>query len=202
MHIIKYQPFIQKEVTFAMAKKNKFHSKKKIHYAISGYRWAPESFHAYKGFTRDSMEEVSLSDEERKEVGMLFLTKGPDVAEGYVRHLERTRERNRRSIMTYGFYTKEPGQFVYSSQLYFCSDASIDERLCIFKIIRKSLAKTDGRIVTFTACEFDGNYKPVNVRENAVTADFSRPLCVPLGSEIIRNSQDPPYCPWTPPKKI
>lgn len=185
-----------------MAKKNKFHSKRRIHYTISGYRWAPESFHAYKGFTRDSMEEVSLSDEERKEVGMLFLTKGPDVAEGYVRHLERARERNRRSIMTYGFYTKESRLFVYSSQLYFRSDAAIDERLCIFKLLRKYLSETDRRIVTLTTCEFDGNYKPVNVRENAVTADFSRPLSISLGSEIIQNSQDPPYCPCTPPKKI
>lgn len=170
--------------------------KKRFHYAISGYRWAPESFRASKGLTRDSMKNIPLTDEERREVGILFLTKGFDAAAGYVRHAERARERNCRSMMTYGFHTKETAErFVYCPQLYFRSDAAIDERLRMFKQIREVMAETDGRVVTSTECELDGAYNPMNVRENAVTADFSRPLCIPMGSQIIRDGPEPPYRP-------
>ena len=62
--------------------------KKKIHYAIFGYRWNPESFQASKGLTRSSMKRVPLTDEERREVGFLYLTKGFDAAVGYVKHVE------------------------------------------------------------------------------------------------------------------
>lgn len=177
--------------------------KKKFHYAISGHRWAPESFYASKGLTRDTMKAVPLTDEERREVGILFLTKGFDAAAGYVRHVERARERRRRSVMTYGFHTKEtPGQFVYCPQFYFRADAAIGERLYMFKKIREALAETDGRVVTSTECQLDGTYTPTNIKENAVTADFNRPLCVPMGSRMIRDGPEPPYRPWSKtPKK-
>lgn len=170
--------------------------KKQFHYEISGYRWSPESFYACKGLTKDSMKNVPLTDNERREVGILFLTKGFDAATGYVRHIDRARERNTRSIMTYGFHTKEvSGQFIYCPQLYFRSDAAIGERLYMFKKIREVLAETDGRVAISAECELDGAYNPVNVRENALTADFGRPLCIPMGSKIIRDGPEPPYRP-------
>lgn len=88
--------------------------KKRFHYSISGYRWAPESFRAAKGLVGQPARNIPLTDAERHEVGLLSLTKGPDAAIGYVKHIERARERQRRKIITYGFLTKEsPGQFAY-----------------------------------------------------------------------------------------
>lgn len=177
--------------------------KKRFHYAITGYRWAPESFHVSKGLTKDSMKSVPLTDEERHEVGLLCLTKGFETAAGYVRHIERARERQRRHTITYGFRTQEePGQFVYCPQLYLRSDATLDERLFMFKKIRSVLEETDGRVVTSTECDLDGEYRPVNIKENAVTADFSRPLRIPMGEKIIRDGPEPPYRPYAKaPKK-
>lgn len=177
--------------------------KKKFHYAITGYRWAPESFQASKGLTKNSMKGIPLTSEERREVGRLFLTKGFETAIGYVKHIERTRERQRRRMITYGFRTQEePGRFVYCPQLYFRADAAIDERLFMFKKIRGVLEETGGRVVTSTECDLDGEYRPVNVKENAVTANSSRPLCIPMGEKIIRDGPEPPYRPYAKaPKK-
>ena len=149
------------------------------------------------------MKIVPLTAEEQKETGILFLTKGPDAAIGYVKHIERARERQRRKVITYGFRTqKEPGQFVYCPQLYFRADAALNERLYMFKKIRGVLKETNGRVVTSTECELDGEYRPVSVKENAVTADFSRPLCIPMGEKIIRDGPEPPYRPYAKaPKK-
>lgn len=177
--------------------------KKQFHYSISGCRWAPESFGASKGLTKDSRKAIPLASDERREVGILILTKGPDAAIGYVKHIERARERQRKKIITYGFFTKEsPGQFAYCPQLYFRADAPVGERLRVFKQIRDILGENDGRVVTSTECELDGEYRPTNVRENTVTVDFNRPLRIPMGEKFIRDGPEPPYRPYAKaPKK-
>ena len=170
--------------------------KKRFHYFIRGYRWAPENFGASKGLTKDSRKAIPLTLDERREVGILSLTKGPDAAIGYVKHTERARERQRRKMITYGFLSKEvSGRFVYCPQLSFRADASIDERLRVFKKIRAILEETDGRVVTSTECELDGQYRPTNVKENTITADFSRPLTIPMGEKFIRDGLETPYRP-------
>ena len=170
--------------------------KKRFHYSISGYRWAPESFRAAKGLVGQPARNIPLTNTERHEVGLLSLTKGPDAAIGYVKHIERARERQRRKMITYGFLSKEvSGRFVYCPQLSFRADASIDERLRVFKKIRAILEETDGRVVTSTECELDGQYRPTNVKENTITADFSRPLTIPMGEKFIRDGLETPYRP-------
>ena len=115
---------------------------KHFHYSISGYRWAPESFRASKRIASQPPQTIPLSFEERYEVGMLALTKGPETAIGCVKHIERARERQRRQIITYGFRAKESTrQLVYCPQLYCPSDAAIGERLRLFKEIRNFCAK-------------------------------------------------------------
>ena len=54
--------------------------KKRFHYFIRGCRWAPENFGASKGLTKDSRKAIPLTLDERREVGILSLTKGPDAA--------------------------------------------------------------------------------------------------------------------------
>lgn len=172
--------------------------KKRFHYAISGYRWAPESFRASKGLSEDSWRAIPLTPDERREMVILLTIDGFDTAVGYIKHIERVRERQRKSMMTYGFLTKEvPGHFVYCPQLYFQFDAAIRERLRMFRKIRGILEETDGRITVSTECELNGKYEPMDIKENTVTADFGRPVRILMGEMIIPHCSEPPYCPWT-----
>ena len=169
---------------------------KHFHYSISGYRWAPESFRASKRIASQPRQSIPLSFEERYEVGMLALTKGPETAIGCVKHIERARERQRRQIITYGFRAKESTrQLVYCPQLYCPSDAAIVERLRLFKKIHSVLAEKGGRTVVSTECDLDGEYRPMNIRENSVTVDFSRPLRISMGEQLIRRGPERPYSP-------
>lgn len=94
-----------------------------------------------------------------------------------IKHIERKRACERRSCMTYGFWSKEqPGRYVYCPQLQCGTDAGIAERLYIFKELRRHLAGNGGRVVLSAQCELDEQLKPIHVKENAITADFSRPL--------------------------
>lgn len=43
--------------------------KQRFQYGISGYRWAPESFHVSKGLPGQKKKAVPLTPEERQEVG-------------------------------------------------------------------------------------------------------------------------------------
>ena len=72
-------------------------------YHIHGYRYAPESFHIYKGLPGQEKTELPLSDEQRYQMGYLYLTQGIKSAVDYVKHIERERERKCRLYMTYGF---------------------------------------------------------------------------------------------------
>ena len=173
--------------------------KKRFGYSIKGYRWAPESFQVKKGLTKQSQKPVPLTQAERTEVGYLYVAKGFEAAVAHVKHLERAQERQRKSVVTYGFLTKESrSQFVYCPQLYCRSDAPIGERLHIFKSVRKVFEETGGRVVTSTQCDLDGAYQPTSVTENAVTADFTHPICISLGHQRYR---EPSPTRPLPPKK-
>ena len=77
--------------------------KTSFEYHIHGYRYAPESFHIYKGLPGQEKTELPLSDEQRYQMGYLYLTQGIKSAVDYVKHIERERERKCRLYMTYGF---------------------------------------------------------------------------------------------------
>ena len=67
--------------------------KTSFEYHIHGYRYAPESFHIYKGLPGQEKTELPLSDEQRYQMGYLYLTQGIKSAVDYVKHIERERER-------------------------------------------------------------------------------------------------------------
>lgn len=154
--------------------------KQRFGYRISGYRWAPESFHVFKGLiTQTQRKEIPLSDTERREVGLRFVTQGFRAAVAYVKHIERERECKRRLCVTYGFRIKEsPKCYVYCPQLWCRPDAPLLERLHILKTFREQLAADQGRVVQSTECVLDGSCRPTEIKENYVTADLSHPLMV------------------------
>ena len=77
--------------------------KKGFEYEIRGYRYAPESFRAFKGLPGQKMEQIPLSGEQRRKMGYLCMTQGGKAGVAYVKHIERERERKCRLYMTYGF---------------------------------------------------------------------------------------------------
>ena len=161
--------------------------RQRFHYAVSGYRWAPESFQASKSLAGQPGKEIPLSSEERYELGRLFLT-------GYAKHVERIRERQYRSTITYAFRAKEaPRQLIYCPKIYCRFDASLQERLRVFKEIRRVLEKNHGRVTISTSCELDGEYRPTNIKENFLTVDYSRPLRISMGKKPFQTILEPPF---------
>lgn len=149
----------------------------RFQYGISGYRWAPESFHASKGLVGQRKKDIPLTDEERREVGYQFLTEGFRAAVAHVKHIERMREHEKRGRMTYGFWVVDERQrYVWCPQISCGADAPITERLEVLKAVRKEFARTSGKVETSTHCELDGANRPVNITKTTVTADFDRPV--------------------------
>lgn len=149
----------------------------RFQYSLSGYRWAPESFHVSKGLAGRPKAELPISSEERREVGYCFLTKGFREAVDQVKRIERKRARKCRIYITYGFRTKEDDRLYVCCRRLCCkADAGITERLRIFKELRRHLDETGGKVEISAECELDGHFKPVHVKRNMVTADYSRPL--------------------------
>ena len=157
--------------------------KQRFQYGVSGYRWAPESFHVLKGRPGQKKKEVPMTREERREVGYRFITKGFRAAVSHAKHIERARAHKKQSHITYGFWLIDEQRYLYCPQLYCRADAPLAVRLSLFKIIRDDLKRRACQVETSTECELDGAYRPVNIKTNTVTADLSRPLTVRLRSE-------------------
>lgn len=155
----------------------------RFQYGLSGYRWVPESFHVSKGLAGRSKAELHLSNEERRKVGYCFLTKGFREAVDQVKRIEHERAQKYRLYITYGFRTKEDDRlYVCCRRLRCKADAGIAERLRVFKAIRRNLKETGGKVEISAECEMDGHFKPVHVKRNMVTADYSYPLRIWLKS--------------------
>lgn len=156
-----------------------FMRKTSFEYHIHGYRYAPESFHIYKGLPGQEKTELPLSDEQRYQMGYLYLTQGIKSAVDYVKHIERERERKCRLYMTYGFMLKEnPRSYVYCADLRCRENDPLAVRLHTLRAFREHLAQSGGRIEQSVECELDGRYRPIHTRKNYVTADFDRPIVV------------------------
>ena len=59
--------------------------KLKFEYNIRGYRYAPESFHIYKGLPGQEKAEIPLTSEQRQQLGVLYVTQGVKSAVDYVK---------------------------------------------------------------------------------------------------------------------
>ena len=153
--------------------------KKGFEYEIRGYRYAPESFRAFKGLPGQKMEQIPLSGEQRRKMGYLCMTQGGKAGVAYVKHIERERERKCRLYMTYGFMLKEnPRSYVYCADLRCRENDPPTVRLQTLRAFREHLAQSEGRIEQSVECELDGRYRPIHTRKNYVTADFDRPIVV------------------------
>lgn len=116
--------------------------KKGFEYEIRGYRYAPESFRAFKGLPGQKMEQIPLSDEQRRKMGYLCMTKGGKAGVAYVKHIEREQERKCHLYMTYGFLIKEnPHRYVYCAELRCRESDPLAVRLDTLRAFREHLAQ-------------------------------------------------------------
>ena len=156
-------------------------SQKNVFYSFSGYRYAPESFRAYKRFCGGDWVQIPLSHDQRSSVGYLYLTKGMKAAVDFVKRHERELAQKYRTYVSYGFRTLEdPRCYLYVPQLYCRADAALSEKAEILRELRQVLLEMGGRLEISSKCELDGLYRPINVVKNYSTADFSRPVLVHL----------------------
>lgn len=151
--------------------------KQMYHYAISGYRYAPESFHVAKGLDGQSLKVISLTDDQRSQIGYLYLMQGYKAAVDQVKRIERERGRNLSLYITYGFRTQNGG-YLYFPQLYCRPKAPLSERLDLFRLAREEMKRCGCEMLLSESCELDGNYRPTNVKQHYVVADLNRPLTV------------------------
>lgn len=165
-------------------------SQKKFSYAVSGYRYAPESFRAFKKSIHGDTKEIPLSAEQRSEVGTLYLTQGLKAAVDYVKRIERERERKCRLYTTYGFFSKEePHTYLFCKEIRCRDDAPLDKKLRIFRA-SKDILSSASSVRQWTECELDAHYHPVNIQSHNVTltVDFNRPVKVFIIAEQRRKA--------------
>ncbi|WP_326975269.1 hypothetical protein [Caproicibacter sp. BJN0012] len=141
---------------------------KKIVYSISGYRYAPESFHAYKGVTKSKQHKIPLSDEQRGTLGYLYLTQGAEPAIAFIKRVEREREHKSRLYMTYGFLTREdPGTYLFCKDIRCRTDAPLYWRMATLREFKEYLESIGGRVEQSAKCLLDGQYRATNNKKIA-----------------------------------
>lgn len=147
------------------------------HYAIYGYRYAPENFHMKKGLPGRPLQEVSLSDDQRAQVGYLYITQGHKAAVDQVKRIERERAQKPNLYITYGFRSQDGG-YVYCPQLRCQPEAPVAERMAMFRSAREAIERCGCKVLQHESCELDGNYRPINVKRHYAVVDLMRPLTV------------------------
>ena len=121
--------------------------KNRFQYYIKGYRYAPESFHAFKGLSGHRPVEIPLSDSQRQQMGYLCVTQSGKAAIDYVKRIERARARKPKSFVTYGFQVREdPRRYVYAPSLRCRPDAPLTERRGHVRELRAQFARDGGRV--------------------------------------------------------
>ena len=160
-----------------------------IKYSVSGYRYAPESFHAYRvlvdksGAGENEYVELDLSGDQRQSIGYTYLCKGPLAAFALAKRYDRAMDRKPRLFLTYGFLdATKPSRYHFTQQLYCRLDAPLIERLSIFKRIRDCFK--EGAKYETTTYQLDGAFKLVDAKKDEacyyLNADLSKPVLVYL----------------------
>lgn len=151
----------------------------KINYSIRGYRYAPESFLGFRLYPGGTKEEIPLSEEQRRELGTIYLTKGRGAAFGYLKRVEREWARKCQLYMTYGFMLEEsPRTYLFCEQLRCREDAPLGQRLQVYREFRDHLRQQGCKVRTCVECRLDGQCRPVEIQEHYLTANLSRPVIV------------------------
>jgi len=160
-----------------------------IKYTCRGYRYAPESFRAFKVFMnrygdgRHEYIELELSDYQRALIGNAYICGGKDPAISLAKRFDRDMMRRQQRVVTYGFLdVHNPKEYYFTRQLYCRPDAPIKERYSVFKRFKNYLMK--GNTYSVSECQFDGRFNPVGKKTRTnhdhYNVDLSKPVRVYL----------------------
>lgn len=154
---------------------------KRAFYRISGYRYAPESFRAWKIYNVCPDKEISLNltPDQSRELGNICICKGVKAGVDYLKRIDRQNCKRVRLHITYGYrIIGNPRTYLYIRELFIRADASIDKRLYAFCRLKQQLMETNGQIEGFSSCTLNGEYQPENVKQKYLSADFRRPILI------------------------
>lgn len=157
-------------------------SHKKIGYSIHGYRYAPQRFRIYYNTQSGHEVQIPLSDEQRSQIGYLYLAQGEKAALENVKCIDQERSRKCLLYMAYGFLTQDAPSNMFIKQFRFHEDTSVGKRLKAYRELKDYLAQIGGK-VKVGSCQLYGHYRPVDVMEHYLTEDFERPIIIWL--EIV-----------------
>ena len=160
-----------------------------IKYTCSGYRYAPESFNAYKvildtsGCGNHQYIRLPLTREQNHAIGMACVCKGKDAAAALAKRYDREIMRKPRLFIAYGFLDKnDPTRYHYTQQLRCLPDAPLQSRFQIYQEFKAFVL--EGSSYTCTEITLDENFRPNNKTKEEkryqVIADITKPVLVYL----------------------
>ena len=137
------------------------------YFAISCYRYAPESFNAcyVKSFKNGNKNipiysKINLTESEKSECGNAFCTGNRKAAIAVLKRIIRAKERKEKCYTTYGnFYTNKPCEYAFTQQLAVDS-SKLSERLYAYKEWKDFCKRNDWKISRYVVEEitFDPNH--------------------------------------------
>ena len=141
------------------------------YFAVSGYRYAPEQFKAYRvvGFSNGNRniplyDKIELTSEETSECGMAMCSGNREAAIAKLKKILRKRD-HAASKITYGFrYVDHPNEFVYLRTCALRDD--LQSRLWLFKQCLWQFEKMGWEHETFKSCELNGKFEAENVKSH------------------------------------
>lgn len=155
--------------------------------AVSGYRYAPEQFKAYRvtGFSNGNRnvpvyERIKLSYEETSKCGNALCTQGRNAAVTILKKILRERNKKPQYYITIGFMSKTyPTQYRFTQDIRTLPD-KLGNRLNVYKEFKKYCIAHDCKFPAYTQAVLDGNYKAKEVVEVYDEIDIKRPVMVKL----------------------
>lgn len=123
------------------------------YFAVSYYRYAPESIRAtWNG------KPIELTDEERSRLGNTACTRGYKAAINVLKNIVRSFERKEEERVTYGYkYIDDADKFAYTRQVTARPD-DINSRLSAYKEIKRYFASRDWTFESYVVTS--GTFEP------------------------------------------
>lgn len=153
--------------------------------SISGYKYAPEQFKAYRvtGFSNGNRnvpiyKRIDLTYGETRECGNALACNGKEAALGVLKRILRERERKTERRCTIGFKEQGGGRrFAYiadnTARFY-----DLDGMLRAFRRLKLCIEHNGTWISEMQRATLDGNFKPEKVEEIGYHVDVNRPIII------------------------
>ena len=153
--------------------------------SISGYKYAPEQFKAYRvtGFSNGNRNVpiykcIDLTYDETRKCGSALACNGKEAARAVLKRILRERERKTERRCTIGFKEQGDGKrFAYiadnTARFY-----DLDGMLRAFKRVKRAIKQNGTWISEMQMATLDGHFKPESVKEIGYHVDMNRPIII------------------------